>query len=71
METVIDKSRADPVPPPAHHQDNNGGGISPSKVTFSENTKAADEDAEANNEGHVRPKNLNPFFYLFGFFSVA
>ena len=62
METVIDKSRADPVPPPKQHQDNNGGGISPSKVTFSENTKSADEDAEVQNEGHVRPKKIeNPF----------
>ena len=65
METVIDKSRADPVP-----QDNNGGGgISPSKVTFCENLVKDEQD-----EGHkeeVRVKccdlslKLQSFYHLF------
>ena len=45
METVIDKSRADPVP-----QDNNGGGISPSKVTFCENLVKDQEQDEGHKE---------------------
>jgi len=45
VETVIDKSRADPVP-----QDNNGGGISPSKVTFCENLVKDQEQDEGHKE---------------------
>lgn len=52
METVIDKSRADPVPVP----DNNGGGISPSKVTFCESVK--DEQEEDNKETREEVGNV-------------
>ena len=55
METVIDKSRADPVP-----QDNNGGGgISPSKVTFCENLVKDEQD-----EGHKEEVRVNCFATL-------
>ena len=40
----------------------NGGGISPSKVTFSENTKDNSEDAKE--DGNVRATNIFGLFLL-------